>query len=72
LVSGRFGKKGRFRIDRSIPYVRAKATFTRLHPETGEIEEYYAWGQPFFTDARATMEIPHADEHAKADTGDGK
>jgi len=50
------GKKGHFKIRRSIPYVRAKITFTRKHPQTDRLEEYYAWGQPAFTDARASME----------------
>jgi hypothetical protein len=33
------------------PYVRVKITFTRQHD--GGFEEYYAWGQPYFSDARA-------------------
>jgi hypothetical protein len=44
---------GRYEVDTSTAYVRAKVTFTREHPETGQLEEYYAWGQPVFTDARA-------------------
>ncbi|MBT3296068.1 MAG: PHP domain-containing protein [Verrucomicrobia bacterium] len=53
------GEEGRFQIDGSIPYVRAKATFTRAHPDTGTLEEYYAWGQPVFTDASvATKALP--------------
>jgi predicted metal-dependent phosphoesterase TrpH len=47
------GQQGRFKIDRAIPYVRAKVVFTRVYPQTGKFEEYYAWGQPVFTDARA-------------------
>jgi hypothetical protein len=47
------GKKGRFKIKKSAPYVRAKVTFTRKHPHTDGFEEYYAWGQPVFTDGRA-------------------
>lgn len=49
------GEKGQFKIDRSIPYVRSKVTFTRKNPQSGGLEEYYAWGQPVFTDARASQ-----------------
>jgi hypothetical protein len=47
------GEKGRFKIGKAISYVRAKATFTRMHPDTQKLEEYYAWGQPVFNDERA-------------------
>jgi hypothetical protein len=58
------GKKGRFNINRSIPYVRAKVIFTRKHPQKSGLEEYYAWGQPVFTDARARIDTPGSSEHA--------
>jgi len=41
---------GRFKINKSIPYVRAKVIYTRTHPKLNKSEEYYAWGQPYFTD----------------------
>lgn len=50
------GEKGRFKIKKSAPYVRAKVTFTRKHPGKDGFEEYYAWGQPVFTDARAGID----------------
>jgi len=46
------GRKGHFNIDGSIPYVRAKVIFTRRHPKIDTLEEFCAWGQPVFTDAR--------------------
>jgi len=45
------GLKGSCRIDKSDAYVRARITFTRKRQEGG-YEEYYAWGQPVFTDGR--------------------
>jgi len=39
-----------YKIDTSNPYIRAKVTFTRKHKDG--YEEYYAWGQPIFTDGR--------------------
>jgi hypothetical protein len=66
------GKKGHFKINRSIPYVRAKVTLTRKHPKTDRLEEYYAWGQPVFTDARASKDAIRRNEHNKPDASDGK
>ena len=39
-------------IDPDLAYVRAKTTYTRKHPNAKGFEEYYAWGQPVFTDGR--------------------
>ncbi len=52
------GTRGEFLIDRSLSYVRAKVTFTRRKPQTNQLEEYYAWGQPFFADGRAPQPAP--------------
>ena len=41
-----------YRIRKSTPYLRAKVTYTRKRSGQG-FEEYYAWGQPVFGDARA-------------------
>ena len=46
-------------IDPDVAYVRAKVTYTRKKPDSEQLEEYYAWGQPVFTDGRAE----HAHEH---------
>ncbi|KAA3618707.1 MAG: hypothetical protein DWQ05_07015 [Calditrichaeota bacterium] len=43
--------QAKFKIDDSSSYVRAKVTFTRTH-KAGGSEEFYAWGQPVFTDER--------------------
>lgn len=40
-------------VDGTEAYVRAKVTYTRQLPD-GQFEEYYAWGQPIFTDHRKT------------------
>jgi hypothetical protein len=64
-------EKSRFTINQSIPYTRAKVTFTRRHPQTDTLEEYFAWGQPVFTDARAGMVAPKGNGH-KTDAGGGK
>ncbi len=40
-------------IDTAHAYVRARVTFRRAHPDHGS-EEFYAWGQPVFTDGRRT------------------
>lgn len=39
-------------IDPDLAYVRAKAVYTRKKPGSEQLEEYYAWGQPVFTDGR--------------------
>lgn len=57
------GEKGHFRINPSTPYVRARVTFTRKDPQQQGFEEYNAWGQPVFTDARAGMEASKRGEH---------
>lgn len=46
--------KGSFKISGSISTIRAKVIYTRLQPQTNYLEEYYAWGQPFFTDERGS------------------
>jgi hypothetical protein len=66
------GKKGHFNIDRSIPYVRARVTLTRKRPKTDRLEEYYAWGQPVFANARTSTDAIGQDEHNKPNAGDGK
>ncbi len=66
------GQKGRFKINRSNAYVRAKVTFTRKHPQTNGVEEYYAWGQPVFTDERVSIDVPNQISHNKPGAGDGK
>jgi len=48
------GLRGTYRIRKAISYVRAKVTFTRKLHSNG-YEEYYAWGQPVFNDARETQ-----------------
>lgn len=48
------GLKGSYNIKKSDPYLRLKVTFTSKRKEGG-FEEYYAWGQPVFTDGRATQ-----------------
>jgi len=40
-----------FSIDNNHAYVRAKITLRYMHPQRG-MEEFYAWGQPVFTDGR--------------------
>lgn len=47
------GTKGRHKIDAAVAYTRAKVTYTRKHPNAEGLEEYYAWGQPVFSDGRA-------------------
>jgi len=44
------GEQAQFSFDASLPYVRAKVTYTRKHPGGSGFEEYYAWGQPVFGD----------------------
>jgi len=66
------GEKGRFKIGQSTPYVRAKVTFTRKSPQQNGFEEYVAWGQPVFTDARADIEAFEHEEHNNPDAGDVK
>ena len=65
-------KKGRYQVEKPTAYVRAKLTHTRTHPQTHELEEYYAWGQPVFTDARAGKGALEQDGHNHPDAGDGK
>jgi hypothetical protein len=48
-----------FQFDAAITYVRAKVTYTRAHPDKGGFEEYYAWGQPVFTDNRTSLMHSH-------------
>lgn len=43
--------KAAFKVEPSTAYVRVKITYRRKHPEHG-MEEFYAWGQPVFTDGR--------------------
>jgi len=66
------GEKGRVKSGQSTSYVRAKVTFTRKHPEEHGFEEYYAWGQPVFTDAGAGAEASELVEHNKPDAVDGE
>ena len=40
-------------IDPDLAYTRAKVVYTRKMPGSDQLEEYYAWGQPVFTDGRA-------------------
>lgn len=47
------GTSARFPIDASHAYVRVKVSYTSISAENNAIEEYYAWGQPIFTDKRA-------------------
>jgi len=42
-----------FTVTKDQPYVRAKATYTEALPD-GTLLQAYAWGQPVFTDGRAT------------------
>jgi hypothetical protein len=49
------GSTSTFAVETSVAYVRARATFTRKDMERG-FEEYYAWGQPVFTDGRTDKE----------------
>jgi hypothetical protein len=49
------GTEAAFELVGAPDYVRVKVTFTRRHDEG--FEEYYAWGQPFFSDDRADYEI---------------
>ena len=60
---------GRYEVDKSTAYVRAKVTLTRKHPQKNGFEEYYAWGQPVFTDARARVDAPRPNKHNKSDAG---
>lgn len=50
------GTQASYDVTPADPYVRAKVTFGRLKPGTDQIEEYYAWGQPVFTDGRGPSE----------------
>ena len=45
------GLNGSYTINNSYSYVRAKVTYTFSRQNNG-YEEYYAWGQPVFTDAK--------------------
>lgn len=47
------GLSAMYSIHPNIAYVRAKVTYTRQMPDSTQLEEYYAWGQPVFTDAFA-------------------
>jgi hypothetical protein len=46
--------KADFTITDSQSYIRPKVTWRRKHPEGG-LEEFYAWGQPVFSDGRANQ-----------------
>ena len=50
------GMKASHTIDSSLSYVRAKVTYTQKHSDGKHFEEYYAWGQPVFNDARASVD----------------
>ena len=43
---------GAFAVGDSHAYVRARVSLRQAHPEAGG-EEFYAWGQPVFTDGRS-------------------
>jgi len=49
-------------VDPDLAYTRAKMTYTRKKPGTDQLEEYYAWGQPVFTDGRADHD-EHGHDH---------
>ncbi len=51
ILETAIGTEAAFDLSGAPAYVRAKVTFTRQHGEG--LEEYYAWGQPFFSDERA-------------------
>ena len=51
VLSHKKGTNAEFKIVTKNAFVRAKATFRRPH-KNGSSEEFYAWGQPFFTDQR--------------------
>ena len=59
--------KSSFEAKKEHLYLRPKITFTRPHPKNG-FEEYYAWGQPLFTDARADVAGPEPSDHSEPDT----
>lgn len=46
-------------IDPDLAYTRAKVIYTRKMPGSEQLEEYYAWGQPVFTDGRTHDEHEH-------------
>jgi hypothetical protein len=49
--------QGTFAVTKTHAYVRPKITYVRVHKkDPALIEEYYAWGQPIFTDARAKVD----------------
>lgn len=52
------GTTGHFNVDGANDYVRAKVTFTQRQSDRDGFEEYYAWGQPIFNDARAHTTAP--------------
>lgn len=56
VLKTRQGLEGRYPISPAAAYARVKVTFTRKHPTADALEEYYAWGQPVFTDNRAAPE----------------
>ena len=51
ILSATRSTEDAFEVDDTYAYVRAKVTFRRIHAKRG-IEEFYAWGQPVFTDGR--------------------
>ena len=46
------GKEAEHTIDPALAYVRARAVYTRKDQDGGGGEEYYAWGQPVFSEKR--------------------
>ncbi|NQV14207.1 CehA/McbA family metallohydrolase [bacterium] len=52
--------KASYAVNHSAAYVRGKITFRRKHQDGG-MEEFYAWGQPVFTDGRTKYEETLAD-----------
>ncbi len=51
VLSSMESTRADFKVGDSHAYVRARVTFRRAHPEGGG-EEFYAWGQPVFSDGR--------------------
>lgn len=70
------GSRAEFAITDSRPFVRARVTYTRKTPKTDVLEQYYAWGQPVFTDARASIDpvrnVLHRHDHEHEDAESGK
>lgn len=62
------GSRADFEINGALSFVRARITYTRKTPTTDVLEQYYAWGQPVFTDGRASVDtvrnVTHHEHHA--------